>query len=332
MISSPTHSAKVSVELSGYGDSYNELVIEFMLRMTDSGSPQTWDSPAEGPEFEIAGVEKLKSVAPTTGDPSKTPTSTPVTPGKTTPVTEVKLKPIISGSEEQSSGTSTRTEDIIKAQEERAPAFKQKDLLRSKADVKPSVKPLPAIKVTAAESVQTPPAPAPPAAKPSPKTPSGDPPPPPKTATPKRAPRGSKRPEPEVKPNGILTLRGLSPDLNIQKIDWKQGFILKAKDLVTGAETNRKTDIPGKPLETLRIVGVGKREPKAQVIDLGAVDLHISKPRGKKVRFQFRPDKSVHQKTAVQGRRRKGRRPQAIRQGGTIITSRRGVKRAKNAR
>ena len=57
MISSPTHSAKVSIELSGYGDSYNELVIEFMLRMTDSGSPQTWDSPAEGPEFEIAGVE-----------------------------------------------------------------------------------------------------------------------------------------------------------------------------------------------------------------------------------------------------------------------------------
>ncbi len=56
MTGSPTHAAKTSVELVG-GDSYNELFIDFMLRMTDPGSPQTWDSPAEGPEFEIVGIE-----------------------------------------------------------------------------------------------------------------------------------------------------------------------------------------------------------------------------------------------------------------------------------
>ncbi len=57
MIGSPTHTAKVSLELIGYEDSYNELVIEFILKVTASGSPQTYDSPTEGPEFEIVGVE-----------------------------------------------------------------------------------------------------------------------------------------------------------------------------------------------------------------------------------------------------------------------------------
>ncbi len=57
MTGSPTHTAKVSVEFVDYEDSYNELIIEFMLRMTNAGSPQTYDSPAEGPEFEIVGVE-----------------------------------------------------------------------------------------------------------------------------------------------------------------------------------------------------------------------------------------------------------------------------------
>jgi len=57
MTGSSIHSAKVSVQLEGYGDSYNELIIEFFLKMTDPGSPQTWDQPAEGPEFEMVGVE-----------------------------------------------------------------------------------------------------------------------------------------------------------------------------------------------------------------------------------------------------------------------------------
>lgn len=62
MISSPTHSAIVSIELCGPNDSYNELVIQLHLQMTDPGQQPTFDpqhggDPGYGPEFELAEVE-----------------------------------------------------------------------------------------------------------------------------------------------------------------------------------------------------------------------------------------------------------------------------------
>ncbi len=51
-----THTAQISVEVVGPEDVYNELILTFNLKMTDPGSRQTWEQPAEGPEFEVITV------------------------------------------------------------------------------------------------------------------------------------------------------------------------------------------------------------------------------------------------------------------------------------
>ncbi len=57
MTGSSTHTARLSIEVVGYQDVYNELLLDFLLKMTDPGQPETSCSPAEGPEFELVGIE-----------------------------------------------------------------------------------------------------------------------------------------------------------------------------------------------------------------------------------------------------------------------------------
>ena len=75
-----------------------------------------------------------------------------------------------------------------------------------------------------------------------------------------------------------------------REVEWFQGDLRFTQDLITGNRQVEFVEHPheGKPSETFRVIATSRQIPNEQKIDLGDVDVHISKQG-----IQFRPSKTL---------------------------------------